>query len=193
MSNETLNVNFQNKIFNFIKKNLKIFIILLIFITIFLFSFLFYKNLQEKNSIKLSEQYTQASILLNQKKLDECKLLLESIINKGHKFYSPLALYLMINNNVESDPLKIISYFDQILKINSIDKENLNLIKIKKTIFLFNIDNEELIIKTLNPVINSNSVWKNMAIKLISDYFLSKNQKSKADEYIQLLNKKTNE
>ena len=192
MSDEALNVNFQNKIFTFIKKNLKSFIVLLILIIVILFSFVFYKNLQEKNNIKLSQQYTQASILLKQKKIDESKLLLESIIDKGHKFYSPLALYLMIDNNVENDPLKIIIFFDQILKINPIDTENLNLIKIKKAIFLFNTDNEELIIKTLNPVINSNSAWRNMAIKLISDYFLSKDQKSKANEYILLLNKKTN-
>ena len=192
MSDETLNVNFKNKIFNFIKKNLKTFIILLILIITILFSFLFYKYLQEKNNIKLSEQYTEASILLKQKKIDESKLLLEGLIDKEHKFYSPLALYLMIDNNVESDPLKIITFFDQILKINSIDKENLNLIKIKKAIFLFNTDNEELIIKTLNPVINSDSVWGNMATKLISDYFLSKDQKKKAKEYIQLLNNKTN-
>jgi hypothetical protein len=45
-------------------------------------------------------------------------------------------------------------------------------------------------IKTLNPIINSDSVWRNIAIELISDYFLSKNQNSKANEYIQLLNNK---
>jgi len=54
------------------------------------------------------------------------------------------------------------------------------------------LDNEELIIKTLNPVINSNSVWRDMAINLISDYFLSRDQKTKADEYIRLLSNKTN-
>ena len=192
MSNKTLNTNFENKILNFVKQNFKNFIILFILIIIILFSFLFYKNLQEKNNIKLSVQYTQASILLKQKKRDESQLLLVGIIDKGHKFYSPLALYFMIDNNVESDPLKIITFFDKILKIDSIDKENLNLIKIKKTIFLFNVGNEELIIKTLNPVINSDSVWRNMAIKLISDYFLSKDQKNKAEEYILLLNNKTN-
>ena len=71
------------------------------------------------------------------------------------------------------------------------EKENLNLIKIKKAIFLFSLDDEELIIKTLNPIINSDSVWRNIAIKLISDYFLSKDESKKADEYIQLLSNKT--
>jgi len=116
--------------------------------------------------------------------------LLESIINKNHKFYSPLALYFVIDNNLEKDSLKIINFFDNILKISSIDKENLNSIRIKKGVFLFSTGNEESIIKTFNPVINSNSVWRVMAIKLISDYFLSKDQKTKANEYIQLLNNK---
>ena len=86
----------------------------------------------------------------------------------------------------------VIKYFDKILKISSIDKENLNLIKIKKAIFLFNTGNEESIIKTLNPVIESESIWRNIAISVMSNYFLSKNQKIKANEYIQLLNNKKN-
>ena len=87
---------------------------------------------------------------------------------------------------------KIIIFFDKILKNNSIDKENLNLIRIKKAIYLINIDNEELIVSTLNPIINSSSAWKNMAIDIISQYFISKNQNLKADEYLQLLKNKKN-
>ena len=45
---------------------------------------------------------------------------------------------------------------------------------------------------TLNPIVNSDSVWRKMAIELISDYFISKNQTVKASEYIQLLNSKNN-
>ena len=188
MSEKTLNNNLQNKIKNFIKKNLKNLIILSFFLIFIIISYLFYNDIQEKNVIKLSEQYTQATIQFKQKKIEVAKQSLEKIIDKSHKFYSPLALYFIINNNLETDSLKIINYFDKILKINSIDKENLNLIKIKKAIFLFSIGNEELVIKTLNPIINSNSFWRNIAIILISDYFLSKDQKLKANEYLQLLN-----
>ena len=190
MSNETLNNTFQNKIIKFIKKNFKKLIILLLFLVLILFSYFFYKDLQKKNEIKISGQYTEASILFKQKKINETKLLMENIINKGHRFYSPLALYFIIDNNLETDSFKIINFFDKILSINSIDKENLNLIRIKKAIFLFNTEDEDLIIKTLNPIINSDSVWRNITIKLISDYFLSKDQKIKANEYIQLLNNK---
>ena len=185
-------INFQNKILIFFKKKLKTFIFLISIIFFILFGFLFSKNLQEKNNIKISEKYTQATILLNQKKIDKSRSLLESIINEKHKFYSPLALYLLIDQSLIKDSVKIIALFDKILKIKNIEKEDLNLIKIKKAIYLFNTDNEELIIKSLNTVINSDSIWRNMSIKLISEYFLSKNQKIKADEYINLLSEKKN-
>jgi predicted negative regulator of RcsB-dependent stress response len=190
MSDQILKKNFQEKTLNFIKKNLKKIFILIIILIILLISFLFYINLQKKSEIKISENYTQASIHFKQKRINESKLLLEIIIDKNHKFYSPLALYFIIDNNLESDSLKIINLFDKVLKNKSIDKENLNLIKIKKAFFLFSTGNEELIIKTLNPVINSDSVWRSIAIKYISNYFLSKGQKKKANKYIQLLTNK---
>tara|TARA_B100000780_G_C20954853_1_gene380976 strand:- start:196 stop:777 length:582 start_codon:yes stop_codon:yes gene_type:complete len=190
MSKEILNNTFQNNILSFLKKNLKNLVILSIFFILILFSFFFYSDLQKKKEIKLSENYTLATIQFKEKNKDEAKKLLENIIKQNHKFYSPLALYFIIDNSLETDTTKIIELFDKILSINSINKENLNLIKIKKVIFLFNTENEKLIIETLNPIINSDSVWRNMSIKLISDYFLSKGQKKKANEYIQLLNKK---
>tara|TARA_B110000027_G_C16110845_1_gene297653 strand:+ start:1544 stop:2125 length:582 start_codon:yes stop_codon:yes gene_type:complete len=192
MSNETLKKNFIDKAINFARQNLKLIIATLVSVLIFLFCFLFYKNLQERNNIKIAEQYTQASLLVKQKKIQESKLLLESIVNKNHQFYSPMALYLIIDNNIVSEKIKIISFFDKVLNNNSIDKENLNLIKIKKAVYLIGLDNEELIVDTLNPVINSNSVWRSIAINMISEYFLSKNQVVKAEEYIQLLNIKNN-
>jgi hypothetical protein len=192
MSSENLKENFQIRVINLIKKNKFFIIILIIAAFISGFTFLVYKNIQEKNNIKIAQQYTQASILLDQKKLKESELLILNIIEKDHKFYSPLALYLMIENNIETDASKIIIYFDRILENNSIDKENLNLIRIKKAIYLFDSEDEKIIIETLNPVINSNSVWKKIAIELISEYFLSSGQKFKADEYIQLLNIQSN-
>ena len=187
MLNEILKKNFLVHSLNFIKKKYKLLIILLLVLIIFLFAFMFYQDLNKKNNIQVAEEYTKATILIKQKRAEESKLLLESIINKNHQFYSPLALYLIIDNNIDLDDLKIISYFNKILKNNSIDKENLNLIKIKKAIYLINLDREEQVVKTLNPIINSKSVWRKTAINLISEYFLAKDQNAKAKEYIQLL------
>ena len=190
MEKEIIIKNLLNRATKSLKQNLKTFIVLSIVLFTFLFGFIFYLNNQEKKNIAIAEEYTSASILIKQKKIKESQLLLEAIIKKDHQFYSPLALYLLIDSNIERDSSKIIGFFDKILKNNSINEENLNLIKIKKSIYLIHLDNERLSIETLNPVINSNSVWKNMAINLISDYLLSKDQKTKADEYIQLLSNK---
>ena len=192
MTNETLKVNFLASAINFAKKKIKLLILLLVFILIFLFSYLLYENFKNSANIQIAEKYTRASILIKQKKIEEGKSILKAIINENHKFYSPLALYLIIDKNIESDEAKIIIFFDKILKNKSIDRENLNLIKIKKAIYLIDLDKEDLMLETLNPIINSNSAWRDISINLITEYFLSKNQKVKADEYIQLLNKNNN-
>ena len=190
MSKDTLNSNLHNKIIYLIKNNLKSLVILSIVIVVILFGSIYYKNSYKSKIIKLSDNYTKSSILFKQNKIIESKILLEDIIKAKHKFYSVLALYFLIDNSVEPDSKKIITYFDQILDISSIDKESLNLIRIKKAIYLFDKkkDDEQLIITTLTPVINSKSVWRNIAINLISDYFFSKDQKEKANDYIKLLN-----
>ena len=56
--------------------------------------------------------------------------------------------------------------------------------------YLIRLDKEELIVETLNPIINSNSIWKDMAIDLMIEYFLSKGQNFKAQEYIKISNTK---
>ncbi len=188
MNDQILKENLQDKINNFFKKNIKILFLTLITIIIFLIFFSYYNYQKKQNDIIISEQFTNASILIKDNKIEESKLILENILSKDHKFYSPLALNLLIDNEIEKDKKIILNYFDQVLKIKSISNENLNLIKIKKALFLFNEKDEELIITTLNPIINSNSVWRNSAIKLIADYFSSINQKNKANEYYKLLN-----
>jgi len=192
MSNKTLKKNFISQLVSFLKKKFKIIIFLLAILIILLFAYLVNINLQNKNNVIIAEQYTNAKILIKQKKVEESKILLESIISKNHQIYSPLALYLIIDNNVETNTVKIFKFFDTVLKNSSIDKENLNLIRIKKSIYLINLDNEEQIIGTLNPIINSNSLWRKMAINLISEYFLSKGELVKAEEYIKLLNEVKN-
>tara|TARA_B110000967_G_scaffold141886_1_gene145070 strand:- start:527 stop:1108 length:582 start_codon:yes stop_codon:yes gene_type:complete len=190
MPDKPLKKKFIDELVSLFKKKFKTVIILIVILIGFFVSFLFHKNTQSKNNLKIAQEYTHATILIKQKKIKESELLLKSIIDKDHKFYSPLALYLMIDNKVESDDKKIIIYFDNILKNKKIEKENLNLIKIKKAIYLIKLDQQEAIIETLNAIINSESVWRSLAINLISEYFLSKNQKVKSEKYIQLLNNK---
>ena len=155
-----------------------------------LLGYVFYKQSLEKKNTVISEKFNQATILLIKKKNIESKVLLENIINEKHKLYSPLALYQIIDSKIENDEKKILGYFDQVLNINSISKDDLNLIRIKKALFMFENFNEDQILDTLNPIINSNSVWKKSAVNLLAKYFLSKGEKLKAQEYLKLLNTK---
>ena len=42
---------------------------------------------------------------------------------------------------------------------------------------------ENDLLKILNPIINSESIWKSHSLYLIAEYFYSKNQKQKAKEF----------
>jgi len=98
MSNNAIKKNFMDQLSQFVKKKFKVIIISLVVIFICFLSFLFYKDLQEKKNINIANQYSRASILLKQNKIKESSFLLEAIINKDHHFYSPLALYLLIDS-----------------------------------------------------------------------------------------------
>jgi hypothetical protein len=46
--------------------------------------------------------------------------------------------------------------------------------------------NENDLLSMLNPIIKSNSPWKNDASNVVVNYFLERGQKNKAEEYIKL-------
>ena len=58
-----------------------------------------------------------------------------------------------------------------------------NLIIYKKALYNADHIKENELIEILNPVINSESVWKSHALYLIAEYFYSKNQKQKSKEF----------
>ena len=146
---------------------------------------------RENNLIAISDQYYQAKILINNNRTSEAKNILESIILKKNKVYSPLSLYLIIDTNIEQDNKKITMFFDELIKIKKLSDENKNLIKIKKALYLSSfVKDEQLLIDLLNPIINSNSLWRATAIEFMVKYFLHRNQKIKSNEYLELLNNK---
>ena len=88
------------------------------------------------------------------------------------------------NVSLESTSNDVINnYFDVLIKEVKFDKEIKNLIIYKKA--LFNADNaeESELLNILNPLINSESVWKSHALYLMAEYFYTKNQKQKAKEF----------
>ena len=65
----------------------------------------------------------------------------------------------------------------------SLDKEIKNLVIYKKALFNSGQAQESELLKILNPLINSKSVWKSHALYLMAEYFYSKDQKQKSKEF----------
>ena len=105
------------------------------------------------------------------------------IINQKDPTYSPLSLYFIIDNNLVDDQAKINSLFDVLIKNTSLDNEIKNLIVFKKALYNADYVKENDLLNLLNPLINSNSVWKSHALYLTAEYFYAKNQKEKAKEF----------
>ncbi len=170
-----------------IKKNYKILISIIGICLLVLFVYLFIQNNIKKENINISEDFNQARILISQDKKNEGKNILFKIVEKKNKFYSPLSLFVIIDQKLEEDNQKITEMFDKVISIKGIDEENKDLIKIKKALFLTEFADEDIIIKTLNPIINSKSVWRSDAINLLGDFFTNRGENFKAKEYYDLL------
>lgn len=183
------------KIKNFFIKNKKYLITILSLIILIIFAFFAYNEMQNKKNKNLAEKYND--IIINFESTDKSKFKKElvEIIYEKNETYSPLALYFIIDNEIKSSNEEINEFFDVIINEIKLDKEIKNLITYKKGLFNSDFENENNLINILNPVINSNSVWKSHALYLMAEYFFDKNEKQKAKEfYNQILNfEKSNE
>ena len=73
--------------------------------------------------------------------------------------------------------------FDVLINKISLEKEIKNLIIYKKGLYNADSATENELLDIINPLINSNSVWKAHALYLAAEYFYSKNEKQKSKEF----------
>ena len=178
----------ENKIFDFLKGNSKIFIYSIISLLIIAVVSFFYISNTESKKIKISEDYIKAKIFLNNGNNIKAKEILTKIIIQKDSVYSSLSLFLIIEKKLITDKKFILDHFDLIINQGSLKKEDTNLLKLKKAIYISEIDKEGEIIELLNPIINSESVWRPQALKFLGDFYYSFGQLQKAKQYYSLLN-----
>ena len=185
----------NEKIKIFFINNKKYLIAILSSIILIVFAYFSYGEIQDRKMKKLAEKYNNISIKFSTSNKMDVKNELIEIINEKNSTYSPLALYFIIDNEIQSSNEEINKFFDIIINEINLDKEIKNLIIYKKGLFNASFETENNLIKILNPIINSDSVWKSHALYLLAEYFFDKNQKQKAKEfYSQILDyKKSNE
>ena len=168
----------------FIEYKKKLIILFLVFILI-LFSYFIYGDLQKKNKKDLANRYNLSStnfILGN--KINIQKELI-SIIREKDQTYSPLALYFLIDNNIIKEKIVINELFDILINETGLEREIKNLVIYKKGLFNSDSSAENELIEILNPLINSESVWKSHALNLLAEYFYFKDEKQKAKEFFE--------
>ena len=173
----------QEKIKNFFIKNKKSLITILSSIILVIFAYFAFGEVQDRKIKSLAEKYNSISINFNSSNKMDFKNDLVEIINEKNSTYSPLALYFILDNDIQSSNEEINKFFDIIIKEVNLDQEIKNLIIYKKGLFNANFETENNLIKILNPIINSESVWKSHALYLLAEYFFDKNQKQKAREF----------
>jgi len=183
-----LDISKKSKIKIFYNSNKKIIIISFILIIILGFAASVFFDYQKKERIKISENYINAKILLENKKQDEALKLLKDLIFINDKTYSSLSLFMIINENLIEDTTELNILINHLLSNNNYDTEIKNLLIFKKALLNAEIINESDLLDSLLPIINSNSLWKIHALLLIGDFYVSNSEYTKAKEfYAQIL------
>ena len=173
----------NEKIKNFFIVNKKNLIIVFSIILVAVIGYLSIKEVKEKKKIKLANQFniTKINFKIEEKQttIDQ----LTKLINENDATYSPLALYFLIDNNLVNNKNEINVLFDELINKTSLDDEIKNLIIYKKALFNSNFVSENELLEMLNPIINSESIWKSHALYLLAEYFYSKGEKQKSKEF----------
>ena len=179
-----INSNTRNeKVRNFFinnKNKIILTIITLIILLVGAYSFDKYKTNKKK---EISDKFNSTTLAHSENtKVNTIKNLVE-IIKEQDPTYSPLSLYFIIDNKLISNQKEINNFFDILIEKTKLDKEIKNLIIYKKALFNADQVNEGELLNILNPLINSQSVWKSHSLYLIAEYFYSNEQKQKAKEF----------
>ena len=179
-----INSNTRNeKIKNFFINNKKIIVVGLTIILFIIFGYLSIKEINKQNKIKLANKYNIAIINFKIENKQTTIDQLTQLVNENDTTYSPLALYFLIDNNLINNSSEINNLFDELINKTDLDWEVKNLIVYKKALFNSNFSSENDLLQILNPIINSESIWKSHSLYLLAEYFYFNNQKQKAKEF----------
>ena len=173
----------NEKIIKFFINNKKNVIVGFSIILILISGFFSIQKMKERSKIRLANQFNTTTINFKTENKQITIDQLTKLINENDETYSPLALYFIIDNNLIESNNEINSLFDELINITSLEEEIKNLIIYKKALFNSESATENDLLKILNPIINSESIWKSHALYLVAEYFNSKNDKQKAKEF----------
>ena len=173
----------NEKIKNFFINNKKLLISIFTFLILTIFGFYFFQSYKESQKEKLSDKYNISVTEYNNEKKTDTISSMKEIVNYKDSTYSPLALYFLIDNQLIDDKNEINYLFDILIDKTSLEPEIRNLIIYKKALLNADDINESELLAILNPLINSESVWKSHSLYLVAEYFYARNEKEKSREF----------
>ena len=121
--------------------------------------------------------------MLKQDELDKAEENLKKLVLSKDPFYSMIALNLIINKGLFKKNIEVVDFFDYLIESKSFDSEQKNLLIYKKSIFMLDFILENELLNQLNPIINTDSVWKVNSLILIADYFFHQKNYLKSKEF----------
>ena len=173
----------NEKVKNFFINNKKNLIVGFSILLIVVIGYLSISEIEERNKIKLANQFNITTVNFTTEDKQTTIDQLTKLVNENDATYSPLALYFLIDNNLIDNQNEINSLFNELINETNLDEEIKNLIIYKKALFNSDFSTDNDLLQILNPIINSESIWKSHSLYLIAEYFYSKNQKQKAKEF----------
>ena len=178
-----VNQNTRNEsITSFLKKNLKKIILILFSLIIFLIFLFIYQELKERKKNRLAEKYNNIIFDKNISGKSETKDKMIEIVNAKDQTYSTLALYYIIDNKLLDNQIKINEFFDTIISVSK--NENKFLIVYKKALYNSDKISDNEVLAILQPVINSDSIWKQHALLLMADIYFQIKQFNKSRDFL---------
>ena len=181
---------FRDKVIKFFsqyKKYLITLLILLITIPSFYHAF---KAYERNKSEKILEDYSKAIMMLSNENLDEADKIFTKLLNEKNEAIMISSLNKIIEINLKKkNPKKNIIIIDDILNSKKLSALNTELLKIKKALLIFDKADE----KTMLDLLNKNekqSKFYSLSMQILVDFYISKNEVSKANEIQKLVNEK---
>ncbi len=183
----------KEQIKNFFNNHKKKIYFFISFALLSIFLIFFYFDNVKKQKVKIANRFIKATLSYDVKKEKIDLNEFYQIIDTRDSTYAPLSLFFLLDNKFVESNKKINSLFDKVINDVKLDKEIKNLVIYKKALFNFDTQNENEMLKTLKPIINSESFWRPHSLLLLGDYFLFKGEKQKAkDFYSKIFNSKIN-
>ena len=143
------------RIKNFFAKNKKIITIFISTTILIIFSFFILKELDHRKNKNIADQYNEIMINFESSNKNNFKNQLIEIINEKNSTYSPLALYFIIDNKIDTSNEELNRFFDLIINETDLDEEIKNLIIYKKGLFNSDFETENNLIMILNPLMRT--------------------------------------